>query len=144
MPYVCSVCAAEPGSHSMDKLDADAIPQQVRDTGPIDDATVAFYGCPAKASKYHDTQGILDHYDGVLADHAGQPWIWIFDGAGFGLALSMNVGVAIGLAKILRKHSATLQRIVVLNPSMYITTLYHIVCPFLSAPVVAKIVFVKP
>ena len=63
--YECPICKEDSTSHSLVKL---------LETESI----VYYYTCPAKASKYNDRDGILDHYDGELTQKGDKPWIWVF------------------------------------------------------------------
>ena len=71
MNYECSICKNEPNSHSFELID-------------YNDQTYFFYTCPAKAIKYYDCSGILQHYDGYLNQMTeNTKWVWIFDAEGF-------------------------------------------------------------
>jgi hypothetical protein len=90
MSYICPICALTPGSHSLYKI-------YTRENIEY------YYTCPAKATRYNDTVGIISHYEGVLGEING-PWIWIFDGTGFNLAHSLEINIGIRLASILSKN----------------------------------------
>lgn len=125
MPYACPICAVDPTSHSLVIL-----PQS------------CFYTCPAKATKYTDTEGIVNHYDGVLGQHSPKPWTWIFDSAGFELRHMMEVTTATRLARLINdKYSANLTKIIVVNPTWHIRITYMMVKPFLSTALQSKIEF---
>ena len=116
--YVCPVCALNPGSHSLTKL--------------YEKENVAYYyTCPAKAIRYNDTVGIANHYEGVIGE-INQPWIWIFDGDGFGFMHSVELEIGIKVAGIIRKYSDNLQKIFVINQSKYVDIIYAVVYPFLN------------
>lgn len=119
MPYECRVCREDPSSHSL------------KDLGTRDEVTL-FYTCPANATKYNDTAGIINHYDGVLGENK-KDWIWIFDGKGFGAKHMMEIGTGIALAKLItNKYGHNLKKIIIINPSWNIKTVLEIVTPFLS------------
>ena len=125
--YVCPVCALNPGSHSLTKL--------------YEKENVAYYyTCPAKAILYNDTIGIINHYEGVIGEIT-QPWIWIFDGTGFGLSHSLEVEIGIKLACIMTKYSDLLQKIIVIHPSFYVTVIYNVIYPFLNTKLKSIIEF---
>ena len=66
MNYECSICKNQPNSHSFELID-------------YNDQTYFFYTCPAKAIKYYDCSGILQHYDGYLNQMTeNTKWVWIF------------------------------------------------------------------
>uniref|UniRef100_A0A6C0HZ75 CRAL-TRIO domain-containing protein n=1 Tax=viral metagenome TaxID=1070528 RepID=A0A6C0HZ75_9ZZZZ len=90
-----------------------------------------YYTCPAKATMY-DVKGIMNHYDGVLSKiPKDKKWVWIVDGEGFGFTHAMQVNVAIELAQFISKCS-TLKKIIIINPTFYITMIHKIVMPFLN------------
>ena len=125
--YVCPVCALTPGSHSLTKL--------------YEKENVAYYyTCPAKAIRYNDTVGIANHYEGVIGEIT-QPWIWIFDGNGFGFMHSLEVDIGIKLARIMAKYSDLLQKIIVIHPSIYVSVIYNVVYPFLNTKLKSIIEF---
>jgi len=117
MSYVCPICASQPGAHSLTKM-------YERDNIEY------YYTCPAKATMYNDTVGIINHYKGVLKEIHG-PWVWIFDGTGFNLAHSLEVSIGIQLAGIL-STCINLQKIVIINPTIYVSVIYTVLYPFLN------------
>lgn len=124
---MCHICYHEPGSHSFYLLKSE-------------NNVNTYYTCPSKASKYWDTEGIIDHYDEVLALNEETPWIWIFDSTDFGFVHSMQIGVAIGILNLLKnKYGKYLQEIQIINPTPYIKTLYSIIYPFLTNDIIKTI-----
>ena len=117
---MCKICIDEPGSHSFYLL---AKNNEIN----------YYYTCPAKASKYWDTEGILNHYEEILSDNNNQDWIWVFDSKNFGFAHSLQISTAIGIINILKKYKHGLKEIRILNPTIYIKSLYNIISPFLSS-----------
>ena len=109
--YTCPQCAVNPSSHSLIKIEKHGI--------------VYFYTCPAKATEY---EGIINHYEGVLSEI--KEWVWIVDGEGFGLTHAMQIHTAIELAKFISK--CNLKKIIIINPTIYITMTHKIVMPFLN------------
>ena len=90
---------------------------------------------------YFDTLGIINHYDGVLSEiPQDKQWIWVFDGIGFGWKHSLLIDVAIQLAKLIScKFSKNLKKIIIINPSGYISSIYNIVKPFLNNNIISII-----
>ena len=115
--YVCPICALWPSSHSLKKIEKNGI--------------VYFYTCPAQAILYDDVKGIIHHYDGVLSEI--DEWIWIVDSEGFGFTHATQTTVAIELAKLIStKFSKNLKKIIIINPTFYITIIHKIIMPFLN------------
>jgi len=120
-PYMCSICLSDPGSHSFANI------------GERDGVTM-FYSCPAKATRYTDTTGILAHYDGMLEHIDGRSWQWLFDAEGFEMKHALQVGTAVGIAQLIRdKYAASLKEIVIINPTWHVRAILRVVTSFLSA-----------
>lgn len=117
--YKCKICENDPSSHSLKNI------------GTFDNITY-YYTCPAKATKYYDTEGIIEHYDGVLSENNNR-WIWIFDGEDFNMKHLLEINVGIQLAKLItNKFSDNLDSIIVINSTWYIKCVLNLVYPFLN------------
>ena len=121
MVYTCPLCLLDPLSHSL--------------TNFLEkDNTYYFYTCPAKSKLYYDTNSIIDHYNGVLSDiPKNKKWIWVLDVMGFGFNHFLQIEVAKELSKLISsKFSENLEKILIINPSGYVSAVYTIVKPFLN------------
>ena len=121
MVYTCPLCLLDPLSHSLTNfLEKDNI--------------CYFYTCPAKSKLYYDTNSIIDHYNGVLSDiPKNKKWIWVLDVLGFGFNHFLQIEVATELSKLISsKFSENLEKIIIINPSGYVSAVYAIVKPFLN------------
>jgi hypothetical protein len=124
---MCEICIKEPGSHSFELLKQD-------------NNVNYYYTCPAKASKYWDTPGILNHYREVLDSNNHRPWIWVFDGEGFGLKHSLKIDTALGLIRLLKEqYGDSLMEIHIINPGIYIKSFYTLIYKFLNNDIIQKI-----
>jgi len=120
MEQICKTCHEDSTSHSFSKL------------CEINGVSI-FYTKPADATKYSDKKGILAHYENMLADNGEKPWKWIFDSEGFGMKHALEIGVGIGIAKLITsKYSNNLQKIIVKKPTWHIRLMYTFISPFLS------------
>ena len=121
MPYICPQCQVLPSSHSLTK---------VLETKEL----IYYYTCPSQALLYYDVDGIVKHYDGVLSEMSEhKEWVWIFDSLDFSFSHAIQINVAIELAKLIsNKFSKNLKKIIIINPTFYITTTYLLVMPFLT------------
>ena len=118
MPYVCPFCRFNPSSHSLKKIEKDG--------------SLYFYTCPSEATLYYDVKSILNHYKGVLSEiPEDKEWIWIFDSKGFTFEHAIQTSVAIELAKLISTFK-NLKKIIIINPTFYISIPYKIVMPFLN------------
>lgn len=120
MKYVCPLCKLQPSSHSLKKV--------------LEEKGIIYYTCPAQATLYYDVKSIINHYDGVLSEiPENKEWIWIFDSLDFGFIHVMQTNVAIELAKLIsNKFSKNLKKIIIINPTVYITLIHKIIMPFLN------------
>jgi len=120
MQYKCPICTLWPSSHSLKKVEKNGI--------------FYYYTCPAQATLYYDVKGIINHYDGVLSEiPENKEWIWMFDSAGFGFTHAIQINVAIELSQLIsNKFSKNLKKIIIINPTSYITITHNIVMPFLN------------
>jgi hypothetical protein len=121
MQYTCPLCKIMPSSHSLTK---------VLEKKEI----IYYYTCPSQAILYYDVKGIVNHYDGVLSEMSeNKEWIWIFDSLGFSIIHAMQTTVAIDLAKLIsNKFSKNLKKIIIINPTFYITITHQMLMPFLN------------
>jgi hypothetical protein len=95
---------------------------------------IYYYTCPSKAILYHDVNGIINHYDGVLSEiPENKEWIWIFDSKNFGFKHAIQTNVAIELARLIsNKFSKNLKKIIIINPTLYVSMTYDLIIPFLN------------
>lgn len=126
MSYICPICFFNPSSHSLSKI-------------AEKDDTIYYYACPSKATLYFDTVGIINHYNGVLSEiPKNKKWFWIFDANEFYLKHFLQIDVAIQLAKLITsKFSDNLQKIIIINPTFYVSAIYNIIKPFLSSKIIS-------
>jgi len=121
MVYTCPVCRINPLSHSLTKV-------------MEKDNTLYYYTCPSKAELYFDATSIINHYEGVLSEiPENKQWVWVFDSNDFGLKYFFEMQVAIELSKLISsKFSKNLKRIIIINPTFYVSSTYKIIRPFLN------------
>ena len=121
MQYTCPLCKILPSSHSLTKMSEKK-------------GIVYYYTCPSQAILYYDATGIVNHYNGVLSEiPENKEWVWIFDSLGFNIKHAMQTNVAIELAKLItNKFSKNLRKIIIINPTFYITLTHKLLIPFLS------------
>ena len=120
MTYICPLCSIDPLSHSLIKLEEK-------------ENLVYYYTCPSKAKLYYDANSIIHHYEGVLNEiPENKQWIWILDGIGFNFNHLIQLEVTIELIKLITsKFSKNLKKIIIINPTIYLSCIYHLMNPFL-------------
>lgn len=123
---ICKICEEDPTSHSF------------KIVGTYNNI-IYYYTCPAEATKYYDTEGIVNHYDLLLSSNKNK-WAWIFDCKGFSSKHLLEIKVGIELAKLITsKHSDRLEKIVIINKNIYINTIIALIYPFLNTTIQNKI-----
>jgi hypothetical protein len=91
---------------------------------------------------YYDADSIVQHYKAELP--LDKEWMWIFDADGFGVKHLLHADVGIKLAKLISsEYNYNLVKIKVVNPNVYVNTVYAIIKPFLSSMMIEKIEFVQ-
>ena len=130
MNYICPLCSIDPSNHSLVKY---------KEINNI----MYFYSCPSQAKLYFDTEGIINHYNGILSEiPKNKNWIWIFDSKDFTFKHFIQTNVAIELAKLISsKFSNNLEKIIIINPTFYISATYNILRPFLNQHIVNTVIF---
>jgi len=124
---MCIICDQDPGSHSFEFY------------GKTNEGIYMYYTCPANATRYWDTKGILSHYKEVLEQNNNNKWIWVFDSDGFDLKHSLEIETAIGIIKILSQYDDSLCEIQIVNANLLIKTFYTLIYSFLSTNIINKI-----
>lgn len=121
MKYTCPFCTLDPLSHSL---------IEITESNNI----LYYYTCPSKAKLYFDVKSIINHYDGVLSEiPENKHWVWVFDSTDFNMNHFLQISVGIELAKLIStKFSNNLNKIIIINPNMYILYVYRLVKPFLN------------
>ena len=130
MVYTCPICSINPQAHSLIEVTEK-------------DNTLYYYTCPSKADLYFDATSIIKHYDGVLSEiPENNQWVWVFDSSDFGLKHFLQIQVAIELSKLISsKFSKNLKRIIIINPTFYVSSTYNIIRPFLNEKIKSIIEF---
>ena len=121
MHYICPQCQVLPSSHSLTKV------LEKKDI-------IYYYTCPSQALLYYDVKGIINHYDGILSEMTeNKEWVWIFDSLDFSFSHAIQINVAIEVAKLIsNKFSKNLKKIIIINPTFYITITHKLIMPFLN------------
>jgi hypothetical protein len=124
MVYTCPICSINPQAHSLTEI-------------MEKDNTLYYYTCPSKAELYFDATSIINHYDGVLSEiPENKQWVWIFDSSDFGLKHFLEMQVAIELSKLISsKFSKNLKKIIIINPTFYVSSTCNIIRPFLNVKI---------
>ena len=116
----CPICAVEPNSHSFHVIPSQNINVRL------------FYSCPAKATKYFEPDGVINHFDFVLKQNHHFPWAWVFDCDGFTLAHASQVKTSISIADLIsNKYGENLKKVWIINPTWSINLVLKVMWPIL-------------
>lgn len=121
MNHNCPICSIDPSSHSL---------MLYKEVNNI----MYFYTCPSQSKLYFDTKGIIIHYDGILSQiPQDKKWVWVIDSKDYTFKHFIEFNVGIELIKLISsKFSKNLFKIVIINPTIYITYAYNFLKTFLS------------
>jgi len=130
MNHNCPICSIDPSSHSL------ILYKEINNI-------MYFYTCPSKSKLYFDTKGIIIHYDGILSQiPQHKKWVWVIDSKDYSLKHFIEYNVGIELIKLIStKFSNNLCKIIIINPTIYITYAYNFLKTFLSKELKNIIVF---
>ena len=127
MEKICSACAADPHTHSFKKV-ADK------------QGVILFFAQPAKAKRYDDHEGTIQHVDRMLASIGSRKWSCVFDGEGFDLKHAKEVGIGKALFDLfLTKYASTVQTIHIINPTWHLEGIIKLAKAVMPAEMFAKI-----
>lgn len=99
-----------------------------------------FYSNPAKAKIFKEHEGLLEHFEHMMAQNVSKKWKWIFDGEGFDSdhMFEMNMGMSI-MEMLKNKYGHQLQEVIVINPSIHIKIILKTAFHFLDESLQAKV-----
>ena len=116
----CPICFHEPSSHSFYVIN------NIKNMNVI-------YSCPAKATKYFESSGVLEHIDIVLKNIYTSPWIWIFDCDGFTLKHASQTSTSLGIADMItNKYGENLKKVWIINPTWGFNIVLNMMKPILG------------
>jgi len=117
----CKICTIDPTSHSF-KI----VPSMNYDVN-------LFYSCPAKATKYFESEGVIEHFNVHLKKNNGKPWAYILDCEGFTLLHSTQIKTSMALADMVtNKYGDSLKKVWIINATWTIHIMLRAVMPILS------------
>lgn len=99
-----------------------------------------FYTNPAKARIFKEHEGLIEHFDHMMAQNATKKWRWIIDGDGFDTdhMFEMSLGMSI-MDLLTNKYGRQLQEVVIINPSIHIKIILKTVFRLLDETFQAKV-----
>jgi hypothetical protein len=117
----CPICQTDPTSHSF---------HMIKSENPN---VNLFYSCPAKATKYFESPGVIDHFRQYLEENNGHPWAYILDCSGFTLSHATQIQTSIALVDMIQNtHGKTLKKVWIINHSWTIKIVLNTIFAVLS------------
>lgn len=122
----CVKCLKKSDYHSFKKF------------GVLQDKSI-FYTAPAKTDDYNEDGTKLANIKiHVKEDTLNKPWIWVLDCKNMGLKNYTEMSFNIGLLQLLNE-TKTLDRVLVINPNIWIRTTIGFLQTFYNSPILTKI-----
>jgi hypothetical protein len=119
MTFICEICKINPNSHSLKKI---------KESKEL----IYYYTCPSEATN-NETEGIKNHFKGVLSELKEKKWIWILDMKNFGLKNFSAIHSSMEIARLItEKYVTNLQKISVINQNPYTEIIYNIIKPIFN------------
>jgi hypothetical protein len=100
----CEICNIDPKSHSFKII-------------PCNNPDInLFYSCPCEATKYFDSQGVINHFKLYLEQNNNQPWAYILDCKGFTLGHSTKINTSFEIVSMItNKYGKSLKKVWIIN-----------------------------
>jgi hypothetical protein len=117
----CHICHIDPTSHSF---------QRIQWENP---KVNLFYSCPAKATKYFESSGVIDHFRVHLEENNNNPWAYILDCKGFTMWHATQIHISMTLADMIQnRYGKSLKKVWIINYSWPIKIILNAILTVLS------------
>jgi len=119
MTFVCEMCKINQNIHSLKKI---------KETEDI----IFYYTCPSESIS-NESEGMVNHFNGVLNETKEKNWTWVVDMKDFRLKDFNKVLGGIEIAKLInKKYGKNLEQIIIINQNLYTETIYNIIKPIFN------------
>ena len=117
----CPICHIDPTSHSFHRITSE------------NPNINLFYSCPAKATKYFESPGVIDHFRQHLEQNNHHPWAYILDCKGFTMRHATQISTLMALADMIQNtYGKSLKKVWIINHSWPIKLVLNTVLVVLS------------
>lgn len=117
----CPICRIDSSSHSF---------HQIASMNPN---IHLFYSCPAKSTKYFESQGAIEHFKLHLDKNNHFPWAYVLDCQGFTLRHAMEIEAALIIVNMIKDiHGHSLKKVWIINLVWPIKLLLNIIYTILT------------
>jgi len=100
----CYICRVDPTSHSFHMIDSSC--QSIH----------LFYSCHAKATKYYERVGVVEHFRLHLEKNNNYPWAYILDCKDFTMEHASQILTSLELAYMVQTHyGKSLKKVWIIN-----------------------------
>lgn len=114
MSIVCKTCMEDFSSHSFNRI------------GYTLEGGHIFYTKISNASKYDDTEGIVNHCSNYLNTINPDDWSWIMDFDGFGLRHTLGINTGLRLSHLINKFGR-LRYLIVINTNTFVEQMLSLI-----------------
>jgi len=117
----CHICNIDPTSHSFQII-------------PSNNPNIhLFYSCPAKATKYFEPQGVIDHFKKHLDQNNNHPWAYILDCHGFTLQHASQINTSASLVNMIKNtYGKSLKKVWIINHTWTIKVVFNAIWTILT------------
>lgn len=117
---LCKICKLDPTSHSFHKIRTD------------NHAINLYYSCPANATKYFESPGVIQHFRVHFEENANHPWAYIVDCKGYTLKHTRQINTSIKIVNMVKdKYIGSLKKVWIVNYSWQFKILMNILLALL-------------
>ena len=116
----CTICQIDPNAHSFHRI-------------WTENPTInLYYSCPAKATKYFESAGVIEHFRVHLSENGQHPWAYILDCKGYTLAHTKQINTSITLVNMVKdKYIGSLKKVWIINYSWQFQIIMNILLALL-------------
>jgi hypothetical protein len=124
----CIICENDPSAHSF---------QTIYSVNPN---IHLFYSCPASASQYYDSSGVIHHFTNTI-NAIEKPWVYILDCSGFTFQHASQIYTSIQIAKKVLEKSDILKKIYIVNYTWSMKIIINAIWFLLPESIIQKITY---
>lgn len=98
----CPICQSTPDAHSFQTIPS------------VNPSIHLLYSCPAKASQYYHSSGVLQHF-ALTVNKINKPWVYILDCSGFTFQHASQIHTSIEIAKRVLEKEHLLKKVYIIH-----------------------------
>jgi hypothetical protein len=63
-----------------------------------------YYSCPAKSTKYFESEGVIEHFRAYFEENKGAPWAYVLDCEGYTLLHATQIHTSLALVNMVKNN----------------------------------------